>query len=183
MHPTDAHSHWRQFWLRSSPYIVLLALTAVGVAYTNVAPAGSLTYWQAVVPCFALVSIGLRWRATPLDSKGKLHLVATQFLHWGLIWLMMRTLYIHDVAILLDSNITSLVLIYLLALGSFLAAIYVNWRMAIVGAFLTLGGIMLAYVDEVAVLIVVAGVAVVAGIALWHFIRHRHSTAAAITHA
>ena len=72
MHPTDAHSHWRQFWLRSIPYIVLLALTAVGVAYTNIAPEGSLTYWQAVVPCFALVSIGLRWRATPMGNQEKL---------------------------------------------------------------------------------------------------------------
>lgn len=156
------------FWAGSVAYIVLLVITVAGVAYTNVSPADSLYYWQAAVPVFALICIAIGLRAKPLLTRQKSQLVINQVLHWAAVLGVIRLLYVHQVQVLLDSNITAIIMMYLLALGTFLAGLSLNWRLCVAGAFIAVGGLAVAFVDEAAVLMMILAIALVLVFALWH---------------
>ena len=136
--------------IRNTPYIILLILALIGVAYTDFSPARSSLYWQVMVPLFALLCIIARWRRVEPNTRSRLRMIWDQVLHWGALLLVMRLLFVPEVRNLLDSDITGMLLLYLVALTTFLGGIYLDWRLCIVGVFLGLGAIAIAFLDEVA---------------------------------
>jgi hypothetical protein len=158
----------KDFVIRQAPYIILLVLALVGIALTDLYPARSLLYWQAVVPAFAVLCIIAQWSRMGSERHSRLRLIWTQVLHWGAVLLVMRLLFVHDVQKLLDSDITGLVLLYLLALGTFLAGIYLDWRLGVVGVFLAVSALAVAFIDEVALPMVALAIIVVVVFALWN---------------
>ena len=69
-------------------------------------------------------------------------------------------------------------LLYLLALSTFLAGIYLDWRLGIVGLFLVVSALALAFLDEVALPMAALAVAILVVFALWgRFRRQGHTSA------
>ncbi len=156
------------FVRRELPYAVMIVLAVVGVAYTNLVPSVSRLYWQILAVVFGLICILVEWPRLPADGRQRLRLIVTQVLHWGTFLLAMRLLFLPTLQANLTSELTGLILVYVLAMSTFLAGIYINWRLAVVGAFLWVSLIAIAFVELANALIIVLGIVVVAALWLWH---------------
>ena len=55
------HSRIARFWLRELPYIIVLALTIFGVAYTSVSHQPLIGYWQFLAVAVGLVCATTGW--------------------------------------------------------------------------------------------------------------------------
>jgi hypothetical protein len=56
-----AHSRVARFWLRELPYIVVLVLTILGVAYTSVSHQPLIGYWEFLAVATGLVCVTTGW--------------------------------------------------------------------------------------------------------------------------
>jgi len=159
-----------QFIVAQAPYLFMLLLALIGVAYTSIKPAASLLYWQAMAPIFGAICIIMRWSQVGSEKHGRLLLIWTQVLHWGALLLIMRLLFVHDVQQLLNSDITGLVLLYLLALSTLQAGIYIDWRLCVLGVFLGAAPIAIAFLEDSALLLFILGfvIVMVAAPLLWN---------------
>jgi hypothetical protein len=156
------------FLMRELPYVVMIVLAVVGVAYTNLVPGVSLLYWQILAGVYGLICVLIEWPRLAPEPKERLRLVVTQVLHWGAFLLAMRLLFLPTLQKNLTSELTGLVLVYVLALSTFLAGIYINWRLAVVGVFLWASLVAIAFVELANALIIVLALLVIAGIWLWN---------------
>jgi hypothetical protein len=149
------------------PYLLMIVLSIVGVAVSAVATESSLLFWQVLAPVFGLICIATQWQR--VYPKGKhWRLVATQVLHWGIFALSMQLIFLPEVQRAIDAFMTGLILLYLLALGTFLVGVYyAAWRLCVVGVFLGLAVPVLALFEEWAMTLVLIGVVLIAAIYIY----------------
>jgi hypothetical protein len=151
--------------LRDLPYAVMLALALGGIVLTAFQGPTTYYYWMALAPIYGLISVISGWGR--LDTgNARMQLVVTQALHWlafvGAMWLM----FLPQVRGIENDNATSLTLLVLLALGTFVAGVHARaWRVCTVGIFLALSVPAVAWIQESAVLLLV-GVALVAVVSI-----------------
>ena len=81
--PQAVQQHRPGFFVRELPYVILLALAVIGIAYTSVSPDSSVYYWKVLAPVFAIVCIVSQWSRVPAGGGAKTRLVVVQLLHWG----------------------------------------------------------------------------------------------------
>jgi hypothetical protein len=165
---TDTAPGVRHWLLRDLPYAAMLALALGGLVLTSFRSSTTYYYWMALAPIYGLIVVASGWRQ--LDTGGdRLQLVLTQALHWlaflGAMWLM----FLPQVRGVVNDNATSLALLILLALGTFVAGVHARvWRICLVGVFLALSVPAVAWIQESALLLLVAALLVIAvGFAFW----------------
>jgi hypothetical protein len=165
---TDTSPNVRHWLLRDLPYAAMLALALGGLVLTSFRSLATWYYWMALAPIYGLIVIASGWRQLDTGSE-RLQLVMTQALHWlaflGAMWLM----FVPEVRGVINDNATSLSLLILLALGTFVAGVHARvWRICLVGIFLALSVPAVAWVQESAMLLLVAAILVLAvGAVFW----------------
>jgi hypothetical protein len=157
----------QQFIANQIPYILMLVLAVVGIGYTDIFPRSSSWYWEVLAPVYGIICIATQWSRFGAKERSRLRLIWTQFLHWGAFFLSMQLVFLPVVQQSLDSDITGLVLLHLLALSTFLAGIYLEWRLCIVGAFLAADIVAVAFLDQATILMVLLAVVIIAVFLLW----------------
>src|SRR5215468_5963162 len=110
------------FVRRQLPYLVVLALAICGVAYTNISHQPLVGYWEFLALATGVVCVVTEWGKAD-DKQGRVQLILKQALHWSAILIAMNIMLFSGVQQLLPSPATSLVLLMLLALGTFLAGL------------------------------------------------------------
>jgi hypothetical protein len=111
-----------RFLWQQLPYIVALVLAVAGVGYTNASGQPLVGYWEFLALAIGVVCVINKWP----DIEGKdarWRLVWTQTLHWVAVLVAMNIILVTRVQQFLPTPATSLVLLTLLALGTFLAGI------------------------------------------------------------
>ncbi len=116
---------------------------------------------------YGIVCIVTGWSRFGAKDRSRLKLIWTQILHWGAFLLSMQLVFLPVVQQNLDSDITGLVLLHLLALSTFLAGIYLDWRLCVVGAFLAADIVAVAFLDQATILMVLLAAAIVVAFLLW----------------
>jgi len=101
-------------------YIAVLTLAVAGVAYTNISRQPLTWYWEFLALTTGTLCVVTEWN-TDKDRQARLRLIGTQALHWGAILITMNIVLLTGVRELLPAPATGLVLLTLLALGTFLA--------------------------------------------------------------
>src|SRR5215470_11425853 len=115
-------SRMTQFLWQQLPYIVALALAIAGVAYTNASHQPLVRYWEFLALAIGVVCVITKW--PEIDGKqAQWRLIWTQALHWVAVLVAMNIMLVSGVQTLLPTPATSLVLLILLALGTFLAGV------------------------------------------------------------
>ena len=144
---------------------LLLALSFVGVAYTDIAGVRSLNFWLWMIPVSALAAIVLEWSRYIRGEIDGFHFIRQQVLHWTAIFIAIKLTFILLHIGRLPSNAAAFVLMTIMSLSTFLAGIYIGWRFIVLGIFIALATIFAAYLEAyvwvlipIALLIVVAGV-------------------------
>ena len=108
---------WQQL-----PYIIALVLAIAGVAYTNASHQPLIRYWEFLALAIGVVCVIHKW--PEIDGKeAQWRLIWTQALHWIAVLITMNIMLASGVQKLLPTPATSLVLLMLLALGTFLAGV------------------------------------------------------------
>jgi hypothetical protein len=116
-HSGVVHFLWQQL-----PYIAALVLAIAGVAYTNASHQPLIRYWEFLALAIGVVCVINKW--PEIDGKqARWRLVWTQALHWVAVLVTMNIMLVSGVQQLLPTPATSLVLLILLALGTFLAGV------------------------------------------------------------
>lgn len=158
----------RKYLVSQLHLIVMVALGMVGAVYTDLNTAASLSYWRLLAPVFGLICIISQWSRLP-----RLELIRSQVLHWAVFLGVMQLLFLPVMQQNLNSDITGIFLLVLLAMSTFLAGVYLDWRLGVAGVFLGVCALMIAYLDKAAGLIVVAAIVIVALAVLWQRVADR----------
>jgi len=129
---SQAQARIARFRLKKLPYIVVLALTLLGVAYSSISHQPLTGYWQFLAVATGLVCVAMGWLHTD-ESKARFRLVWTQALHWLAFLVAMNVVLLPNVQTMLSARGTGLALLMLLALGTFVAGVHVSWQICVLG--------------------------------------------------
>lgn len=160
-------STWRSVvrnWLvQDSPYIAMLLLALFGVTFHMPA-----TYWVVLTPAFGVICVAAGWRHFK-RQEDRLQLAYTQALSWLALIFTIYVLYNNVVQGVLNSSATSLAMMALLALGTFVAGLQSRvWRICAVGGILLLAVPAMGWLEQSALLIAVVILAIIAvGFLTW----------------
>ena len=148
-------------------FFIVYLLALIGVAYTVYDAGKSAWYWELLVPVYCLFCIVIQWPQVGVTLKDRAKTAFQQVLHWGAFLGVMQIIFMPEVKILLNDQSTSFVLIMMLILSTFLAGVYLNWRLCVVAVLLALSEIVLIYFQESAMYVLLIGIAAAVLYGLW----------------
>jgi hypothetical protein len=158
----------RSLLWRKLPYVAVLILAILGVAYANISRQPLAGYWEFLAVIMGVVCVVTNWANTD-DRQARLRLIWTQALHWATFLVMMTIMLLPSVQTLLPSPANSLVLLMLLALGTFLAGInLLSLEISFLGVAMALSVPAIAWFKQSALFLALAAVLIIGlGIAFW----------------
>jgi hypothetical protein len=145
-------------------YIAMLALALVGVGFRL-----PVAYWVILIPVFGMITISEGWKRFS-DRTERLGLIYRVGLSWCALLLAIYLLSNTGVSGVMNANSTSLALMVLLALGTFVAGIQARvWQICAVGSVLFLAVPALGWLDQSPLLLTAVTGLIVAlgGLAWW----------------
>jgi hypothetical protein len=170
----------RHFWLRQSPYALLLFLTLAGVAYWSFADAPINGYWMFLAVLSGTICIATGWPRAQ-DQEERVRLVWTQALHWSTVLVGMNILVLPNVAEMANADATGQEILLVLGIGTVLAGVHVpSWQLGILGVVMVFAVPALAWLEESA-LFLMLGMLVLAAIGafVWSRVHARRIARAA----
>jgi hypothetical protein len=156
-------------FLRSQlPFLGILALAIIGVAYTNISHRPLVGYWEFLAIMSGLACVLTAWGEMD-DKDARIRLIWTQAVHWAAVLVAMNVLLLSGVQQLLPALATSLVLLLLLALGTFLAGLNLrSIQICFLGFALVLAVPAISWFKQSALFLVLAAVGLVGlAMAFW----------------
>jgi len=139
-------------------YIAMLALALAGVALRL-----PVIYWVILIPVFGAITVGEGWRHFTNRTE-RLGLVYRVALNWCALLLAIYLLSNDGVTGVMNVNATSLAMMTLLALGTFVAGVQARvWQICVVGSVLFLAVPGLGWLDQ-SPLLFTAAFAVILGL-------------------
>lgn len=152
--------------------LALMALAVIGVGITYVFPAKSYPYWLAMVPVFGIACTSIEWSRLRRQNLDTWKTVRDQLFHW--LGVLISVYLVHmllNIQQLTKQN-AGLIVLLVLALGTFLAGIQLGWRLFVLGAFLWIILVMAAYLQGSLWVMILIGMVM---IGLFIYVRSRNS--------
>lgn len=163
-----ARSPMTRFVREQFPFIVALMLSIAGVAYTNASRQPLVGYWEFLALAIGVTSVISKW--SQVDSKeARWKLVWTQALHWIAVLVAMNIILLSGVSQFLATPAISLVLLTLLALGTFLAGVsLLSLQVAFLGLAMGAAVPLISWLKQSILLFLLAAVFLIGlGITFW----------------
>jgi len=134
--------------------VLLLILSGVGVVIADRWPERAFRFWLWVTPIYGIVSTAAAWSRSQRRGEPVGSIVPTQIVHWlgaiGCVWLI----YVLLVFGRMNNEAAGSATLVVLALAAFLAGVYSDWRISVLGIVLGLASVGFAYVESVALIVV-----------------------------
>ncbi len=158
----------RKFQIEEAILILLLVLSLVGNGITDFSPNDGYTYWLIMVVVFGLFAILIAWlQSKKHDMFDFTAILKEQFMHWSASLLIVGgTFLLHKSGQLTEIS-ASLVILLILSLATILDGIRIGWRFSLVGLFLGISAIVIAYSKNFMWLNAFIAIAIVASTILW----------------
>ncbi|MCJ8144477.1 hypothetical protein MKI84_16250 [Ancylobacter sp. A5.8] len=161
----------RGFWLAELPHLAILALTVAGVGYVSLTRQPIATYWALLAVIICGIGIAIGWPRARANGRGW-RLVWTQALHWAAFLIAMSLVFAPSVQAIANADITSLIVLILVALGTFVSGVHTaSWRMCANGVVMALAVPTIAWLDQSALVMALCA-ALVTGIGVLVLIRY-----------
>jgi hypothetical protein len=158
------------------PYVAIIVLGLVGISWTSISMSPQATYWVYVTPIIGLICIFAGWRHT--DRGERLGMAIAQVLQWAGMMIAMYLLTVSDAQRPPNINALSLMILTILALGVFVSGIHLRaWKLAVTGAFLAVAVPAIAWLQDAALLLLLAGIVLIALLFAYWWLRDRFSEA------
>jgi hypothetical protein len=149
------------FLQRKLPFVVLVVLAIVGVAYTNISQQPLVGYWEFLALATGIVCVVTQW-SSARDKQARHRLIITQALHWVAILVTMNIVLLSGVQSMLPAPATGLVLLTLLALGTFLAGVnFLSLQICFLGVAMAVAVPAIAWLKQSALFLLLAAVLVI----------------------
>ena len=160
----------RSWLLHDSPYITMLLLALAGVILRLPS-----SYWLLLSPLFGVICVVAGWRKFE-SGEARRQMVYALAMDWLALIVAIYVLTNTGVEAVLNANASSLALMTLLGLGTFVAGVQARvWRIGAVGAILLLAVPAMGWVDQSALFLVAATMALIAiGGLVWWLDQRRH---------
>ena len=163
------------FLQRKLPYAVVLTLAVLGVAYTNIAQQPLVGYWEFLAVATGVLCVVSEWKNAD-DRQARFRLMWMQALHWAAILVTMNILLLSGVRIMLPAPANGIVLLTLLALGTFLAGVsFSSLQICFLGIAMILAVPAIAWLKQSLLFLVLAALLLI-GLALAFWPRQRRAT-------
>lgn len=168
MPPTSTRSGVAHFLWQQLPFVVALVLAIAGVAYTNVSHQPLVGYWEFLALAIGVVCVITKWHEIE-GRQAQLRLIWTQALHWIAVLVTMNIMLVSGVQQLLPTPATSLVLLMLLALGTFLAGVsLLSLQIAFLGLAMGIAVPAISWLQQSVIFFLLGAVLLIGlGIAFW----------------
>jgi hypothetical protein len=158
----------------------MLILGVFGVALTSFARPAVTTFWLILCPLFGIFCVAARWREVD-GREAQWLLFRQQVIHWLAIMFAISLVFVSAVKQMMNADASALMVMTILALGTFTAGNYSSggWRISLVGFQLALGVPAVAWLEQSTLLLVLVG-GVLIGLAVLifsHYARHGKSEA------
>ncbi|MEJ2473186.1 MAG: hypothetical protein P8Y74_04780 [Desulfobacterales bacterium] len=152
--------------------LTLMALAVIGVGITYFLPDKSYRYWVAMVPVFGIACTSAEWSRLRRQNLGTWKTVRNQLYHWfGVLVSVYLVHMLLNIQQLTKQN-AGLIVLLVLALGTFLAGIQLGWRLFVLGAFLWVILVVAAYLQGSLWVMILIGMVI---ITLFIYLRSRGS--------
>lgn len=170
---SQAHPPFHYWKVRLYTALLMIALSLLGLIITEVKQEGAWHYWRVLCLLFAIISISLHVFLRRRESISYMGTILHEILHWaGLLLAVCILSLMVDIGIL-GRFLSSIAVMILLALSTYLAGVYMDVTLIFVGIFLGLFALGLsvvsAYLYPALIPIICLG-----GFALWLFLRKKH---------
>jgi hypothetical protein len=163
---------------RQLPFLAILVLAIGGVAYTNISQRPLVGYWEFLAIVMGLVCVITQWSQFE-DKQARFRLMWTQALHWLAVLVAMNIMLFSGVQQVLPTLATGLVLLIILALGTFLAGVHLlSLQIVFLGLALALAVPAISWVKQSALFLILAVVFFVGlAMAFWSYWSDAHPAA------
>jgi hypothetical protein len=152
----------RSLLKREWPYLLMLVLALVGVAYTSISRTPMALYWILLAPFMGVICVVTRWRDMR-DRDERLRLIWTQALHWTAVLVAMHLVFVADVTRMMNTDSGALAILTLLALGTFTAGVHIGaWRICAVGLIFGIGVPGIAWLEQSALFLLLLALVLIA---------------------
>jgi hypothetical protein len=163
--PVSKRSAALKWFLHDILYIAMLSMALVGVIFRF-----PVTYWVILTPIFGVISVVEGWRHF-VNRSEHLGLIYRLALIWCAVLLAVYLVH-HNGGVqgVMNANATSLAIVTLLALGTFVAGVQARvWQICAVGGILFLAVPGLGWLDQSPLLLAGVTVLIVAlgGLVWW----------------
>ena len=149
------------FLRRTLPFVALLVLAIVGVAYTNISQQPLAGYWEFLALVTGIVCVLTQW-SSARDKQPRIRLIITQALHWVAILVTMNIVLLSGVQSMLPAPATGLVLLTLLALGTFLAGVnFLSLQICFLGVAMAVAVPAIAWFKQSALFLLLGAILVI----------------------
>ncbi len=167
--------HRRRFQLEEALFILLLGLSLLGIGITDFSPHDGYGYWLGMVLAFAVLAVIISWIQSKKTELDFLALVKEQTLHWLVTLLVVGGAFLLQQSGRLDENSASLVVLLILSLATMLDGIRVGWQLSLVGLFLGICALLIAYLEQFMWAASLLAVAIVIGTIAWEIWLHKRA--------
>ena len=158
------------------PYVAIIVLGLVGISWTSLARTSQAAYWVYVTPVIGLICVAAGWRHT--EPGVRLSMAITQVLQWAGLMTAMYLLTVSDLKRVLDITSLALMILTVLALGVFSSGVNLRaWKLAVTGAFLAVSVPAIAWLQDAALLLLLAGIVLIGLLFAYWWLRDRLSEA------
>ncbi|HYA81661.1 MAG TPA: hypothetical protein VED87_12115 [Methylocystis sp.] len=158
------------------PYVAMLALGILGVALESITPGPMTYYWELLVPLYGVICFFTRLYDARHQAAVS-RLLRIELLHWGAVFVSMQLLLLNDTVRMMNINATGLMLMMMVALGTFTAGAQIgSWRICLVGSVLALGVPFVAWLERATLMITLVAIAAIA-VSVSVVSRRRHPSA------
>jgi hypothetical protein len=152
--------------LRTLPYLVVLALTIAGVAFTSITHTPLIRYWELLAAATGIICVTTGW--SDRDKEGRFELIWKQAAHWIAIIVAMRIVLLPDIQTMYTGPATGYTLLLLLALGTFLAGLNISFQLCVLGFAMVVAVPAMLWLKQTALLAFLIVAAIVGiGVAFW----------------
>jgi hypothetical protein len=154
-------------------FMVLLLLSLLGVAISDISPVKSHAYWLVMMLLFGATAILASAIEGDDDNDGVAlkKEITQQILHWLGGFVAVLIVYAFYYTGRLTPEATGLVVLLILALTTYLDGIRLGWRFSFAGVFLGVMAVFAAYIKEFMWQILIIAIAIIAFSYFWEFKR------------
>jgi hypothetical protein len=148
----------------------MLVLALIGMGVTESREDGGWEYWIFLVLIYGLVSVVLAWRRAKRKGESAWRMIHKHVLHWIGALITLKILFLLEKTDIMSREAVSDVSVIILALSCYLAGVHLQWMFLLLGIFVGIMAITLAYTEQYIIWLIMIPVAVGA---TWLYVKLR----------